>query len=99
MASQVYFESGGTGDFYEATSTTNPGESPGTHPEKWTKIQIPSAWRTFLEERAVAYLLAPDQLDKARLMHRQADDSLMKAGARFVDRGDVWRSTVATRGR
>jgi len=35
---QVYYE----GDFYYCTVAASPGQSPGTHPNKWQRLAIPA---------------------------------------------------------
>jgi hypothetical protein len=76
MASQVYFN----GDFWEAAQTTNPGESPTTHPAKWRRVPIPRDAATFLVAEAFALIQTSDgQDDKARAAHRKSEDLLMRS--------------------
>jgi hypothetical protein len=56
MPSQVHFY----GDWYDCVSATAPGESPGTHPTKWTKVQIPLAFQRFLIAQGQAAILKAD---------------------------------------
>ena len=67
MPDQCYFvDENGNGDFYQCLMPTNAGESPGTNPEKWCKVQIPKAWRKALVRLTYSHLLEMDgQTDKA----------------------------------
>lgn len=56
MASQVYFN----GDWYDCVAATSPGESPGTNPEKWAKVEIPLIFQRFLITQGGATILKSD---------------------------------------
>lgn len=94
MASQVYF----SGDWYECVTATNAGESPATHPAKWSKLPMPAFFSTAVVARAAAFLQEEEgQLDKALRSHGLATDLLDKAIFRHRDAGDAVQSDVRTR--
>jgi hypothetical protein len=69
MPSQCYFN----GDFYQAKAATTAGQSPATHPELWSKVQIPARWRWLLSRLTYANLLELDgQTDKSAAIRDSA---------------------------
>jgi len=76
MASQCYYD----GDFWDATQAVAPGESPGTHPQKWRRLTLPLAFREYLTLKSVAVLMAGlGQQEKALGMRGVVDDSMQEA--------------------
>jgi len=76
MASQCYYE----GDFWDATTSVAPGESPGTHPQKWRRLTIPITFRDYLVLKALMVQLAgAGQHEKAIGMRRNVEDALEEA--------------------
>ena len=72
-SSQVYFE----GDFWNCIATSTAGQSPTAKPAQWSRISIPSTWRTVLAQYALARLLEGDgNSDKAVIVRAKADSML-----------------------
>lgn len=63
----IYFiDANGHGDFYQCILPTEPGQSPTTNPECWSRVQIPKMWRKALVRLTYSNLLEMDgQTDKA----------------------------------
>jgi len=90
MASQVYWVDGdGAGDFYECVSAASAGQSPGTHPAKWVKLEIPHFLRAAIVELASGQLQQVDgQSDKRTAANRGAEAALYQTFIRHRPRGD-----------
>lgn len=90
MPTQTYFvDADGIGEFYQCVSPASPGQSPATHPAKWSKIQIPAFLRSAISERAAGQLLQIDgQSDKRAAANRTAGDALYETFIRYRSRGD-----------
>lgn len=75
-----YFSSstvGFEGDYYEALAATTAGQSPESHPEKWSVVPFPQAFRPFVVQGAYAdWLRADGQTDKALAEQQIAEDIL-----------------------
>lgn len=67
MPTQTYYSSDGVeGDFFDCVADAAAGESPDTHPTKWSRIDIPALFESFLVSRATALLQTGEgQSDKA----------------------------------
>lgn len=63
---QAFFKSDPTfrGNFYTSTQATNAGESPATHPAKWSLVEIPLIARKYLIHGAAADWLRPEGDDE-----------------------------------
>lgn len=69
MPDQVYFN----GDFWQCRTVTQAGESPATHPAKWSRLRLLKKWRWVLAQLTYAELLRLDgQTDKATLERGKA---------------------------
>ena len=93
VGAQIYFDSGsGTGtyapvsgkayagNFYQCIATTSPGETPATHPAKWTLIQIPYVMASFAARGAFAdWLKSELQLEAAQVAEQEAQVALIDA--------------------
>ena len=98
MPSQAYFESDGQGDWYECIVATSPGESPGTNPEKWRRLDLPAIFEDAVAQLAIAHLyIAEGQSDKARAQRAAGIDAKEQTAFLFVDRGDYHPAEVFTR--
>lgn len=85
MASQAYYE----GDWYECVSAAAAGESPGTHPAKWRKIEIPDFLAKPIAEIAIGSLLRTDgQNDKFTGQVKAGQSALYDTFQRHRPRGD-----------
>lgn len=76
---QVYYADATTriGNFYTATATTAPGESPATTPAKWTVVTIPYTFREYLVSGGYADWLTQDgQADKVTAVEGMAESLL-----------------------
>lgn len=78
---RVYFtNAAGEGDFYTAPGATAIGETPATHPAKWTKQAIPEWLRDPVAQYAAAdYLRASGTRDLAPAEEGAADLALARA--------------------
>jgi len=100
MPSVVYFvDTDGKGDWYRCISAASAGESPATHPAKWDKIDIPSAFKRYLVSRMTSICQKGDgQNDKARAELGESaaliDDAIMRE---LKTRGRMRRSQVFSR--
>lgn len=68
IGAQVYFAatSGGSGNFYTASASTTPGQSPLTSPSNWVIVPLPYFLRGYLIEAGYSdWLVADGQDDKA----------------------------------
>jgi hypothetical protein len=97
MPSQCYYN----GDWYACLSATSPGQSPGSHPEKWKKLEIPAAFERYLVQAAYAALLPGEgQSDKRAGEARIAEQLLQDTRQRFQTQNGneaVARPNVRTR--
>lgn len=89
---QVYFDSGSStgtfqpqpgkphyGNFYTCLSNTNAGESPTTHPAKWSKVEIPYAFSNYLARAAYSdWLRSEMQADVAQVAEQEAESLLVQ---------------------
>ena len=92
IGSQAYFDSGsntGTfqpqpgkphyGNFYTCLAATNIGESPSTHPAKWSKIEIPYVLASYLARAAYSdWLRSEMQPDVAQIAEQEAESLLVQ---------------------
>lgn len=61
VGDQVYFSSATVrGNFYDCVTATSAGESPSSAAAKWTKVEIPAQFETYLTHGAAADYLMPD---------------------------------------
>lgn len=89
--SQIYFDAGsGTGtftpvlgkpcqgNFYTClVNSTNAGESPATHPQKWKKVEIPYAFATYMSWGAASNFFASEMmLQEAGIIESKAKEVL-----------------------
>jgi hypothetical protein len=85
MASQAYYN----GDWYECVTATAAGESPGTNPEKWSKLEIPNFAAQPIVEIAIGILLMADgQSDKRGFQIKAGEAALYAVFQRHRPRGD-----------
>jgi hypothetical protein len=76
MTSQIYFN----GEFYDCLITSGPGESPTTHPQNWSRVEIPRDAAAFMVQKSTALLQSADgQEDKRRAAEREAAQILSLA--------------------
>lgn len=70
MPTQCYHD----GDFWLCKSATAAGQSPTTTPAKWTKQEIPAAFRRYLVTASVAKILPGEgKTDLARAVVKEAE--------------------------
>jgi hypothetical protein len=97
MPSACYFE----GDFWLCKTATTAGQSPTTHPAKWAKCQIPSVFRRYVIEAALAAVLPGEgKVDQARAVAKDAArllDEVVQRHANTARHSAARRSTVLLR--
>lgn len=90
VGAQAYFDSGsGTGttmpvpgkphygDFYECLEATTAGQSPATHPAKWSKKEVPYIFGTFVSRGMYAdWLRSELQTEAAQVAEQEAQGML-----------------------
>lgn len=85
---QVYFDTGGVGDFYEAAEAVAAGQSPVTNPELWTLIEIPEFLAGYLALAMYAdWLRMQGQNPLAELPEARAVEALGEAFDQQQPRG------------
>jgi hypothetical protein len=90
MPTQAFYN----GDVYQCITDADVNQSPATHPAKWSRIQIPKAWRAVLARLTYAHLLELDgQKDKAvaELAAAREGDHGLDDLIRDEARGEEWR--------
>ena len=98
MASQVYFESGGVGDWYDCIAVTSPGESPATAPDKWRKISIPQCLEQPIVDLALAFIeRGESQADKSLAGKRSLEGEMDRLILQHADFGTLAQPMVFTR--
>jgi hypothetical protein len=87
---QVYFDEGsGTGsympvegkahrgNFFNCTLSSNPGESPTTHPSKWAKVQVPYVFGSYMSWGSTAnWLISEGMVQEAAVIEGKAKEAL-----------------------
>jgi hypothetical protein len=98
MASQVYFESGGVGDWYTCLSQASNGQSPASHPSKWERVELPQFLATLVGDLAVAYMQRGEgQSDKSLASFRAGQPMMDEFILRHADLGTSSTPMVFTR--
>lgn len=98
MATQVYFESGGVGNWYDCIAVTVAGESPLTAPEKWRVIEVPQALEKPIIDLALAHLHRGEgQSDKALAEVRMQEADIDRVILLHADQGHLTQPNVFTR--
>lgn len=98
MASQVYFESGGVGDWYDCIAVTAAGESPATAPDKWRKISIPQCLEQPIVDLALAFIERGEaQSDKSLAGKRMLEGDMDRLILQHADFGTLAQPIVFTR--
>ena len=98
MASQVYFEANGVGNWYDCIAVTLPGESPATAPDKWRVIAIPQCLESTVVDLALAYAQRGDgQSDKSLAIERRFEGQIENLMVRHADFGNLTQPNVFSR--
>lgn len=97
MASQVLYQ----GDWYNCIDDAAAGQSPGTHPAKWSRLEIPAQFERFLTQSAFERLLPGEgQNDKRRGERGISAEILLETWMREVNqtgRQETIRSVAYSR--
>lgn len=95
---QVYFESGGVGNFHDCVAATTAGQSPSTHAGKWARVVIPLRFAPYLSRALFAdWLTSQGQADKAGYYEQWAGALLAEeADKLYRQQGQQQRLRVQT---
>jgi hypothetical protein len=104
VGEQVYYRSATDpaaypGEFYDCVTAASSGDSPETDTDKWTLLEIPLVFESYLVRGTYADWLRSDgQAEKATIEDARAEKSLERAIARIVyGSGQASRPTVRSR--
>lgn len=96
---QIYFDSGSgtgtytpisgkpySGNFYVCTtSSTTAGQNPNTHPNYWTKIEIPYIFGSFMSWASAAnWFVSENQIEQAQVIEAKAKEVLEQEYDKFL---------------
>lgn len=96
---QIYFDSGSgtgtyipvsgkphSGNFYVCTtSSTTAGQNPNTHPNYWTKIEIPYVFGPFISWASAAnWFVSENQIEQAQVIESKAKEVLEQEYDKFL---------------